>query len=149
MKYTRHYDRCQDYVTHYTTDNGYVIKGNAGRDIFSSRVIPSDFWYVYDKDGNQVFCDHLLKRCKEFVESIEAESDTEDQILETACEKLGQIGCNYLEDCSERMNNLYDNGNDRLAVKNEGRIVGYLRALEHLGKFTPEEMKALKDRFLL
>lgn len=71
MKYTKHYDTYQKYVTHYTAENGYIIRGNASRHIFSSRIIPSDFWYVYDRNGNEVFADHLLKNCKAFVEAQE------------------------------------------------------------------------------
>lgn len=72
----------------------------------------------------------------------------ENKIFESACEKLGSDGVYYLEARSAIMVNQYNKGNERLAMKNEGRIDGYLRALEHSGRFTPEEMNALCERFM-
>lgn len=56
-----------DYVVAYKASNGFIIRGNAGRNIFSCKVIPSDWWTVYDPLGNEVFSDHLLSRCKTYV----------------------------------------------------------------------------------
>jgi len=38
----------------YKADNGYTIKSNASKNIFTGRPIKADFWYIYDAEGNRV-----------------------------------------------------------------------------------------------
>lgn len=33
---------------YYKSDNGFYIKSNAGKNIFTSRMMRADFWYIYD-----------------------------------------------------------------------------------------------------
>lgn len=70
MKFTRHYDNSGRYVTHYTSENGYKIKGNADKHIFTGRMIPADFWYIYDADGNRIGGAGTLKEAKQIVANL-------------------------------------------------------------------------------
>lgn len=69
MKYTRHYDM-KGNITHYTSENGYTIKSNASKNIFTSKTMKADFWYIYDSEGNRVDGAPTLKECKEIVERL-------------------------------------------------------------------------------
>ena len=69
MKFTRHYHEYYNFVTHYTAENGYEIKGNGGLLIFGG-FTRADFWTVYNPNGQEVFASHYLKDCKKFVEDI-------------------------------------------------------------------------------
>ena len=39
----------------YKADNGYVIKSNAGINIWTGRMMKTTFWYVLDEQGNDTY----------------------------------------------------------------------------------------------
>ena len=71
-----------------------------------------------------------------------------DDALNSACQKLGAESVFYLNHRCDVMRHQYEEGSERLAAINEGRIDGFLRALALSGKFTSAEMDALTARYL-
>ena len=69
MKYKKHYDMT-GHVMSYEAENGYTIKGNGGRSIWGG-WLPSDFWYVYDPNGERVTGFEHFKECKAYVEALD------------------------------------------------------------------------------
>lgn len=70
MKFTRNYDNSGRYVVSYTAENGYKIKSNASKNIFTARMMKADFWYIYDSKGNRVTGAPTLKECKAIVSAM-------------------------------------------------------------------------------
>ena len=73
MKFNRNYDY-RGNVTSYTAENGYMIKSNACKDIFTGKMIRPDFWWIYNKNGERIDGASTLREAKELIEK-EAQHD--------------------------------------------------------------------------
>lgn len=54
----------------YISENGYTIKSNASKNIFTSKMMKADFWYIYDTEGNRIDGARTFKEAKQIVENI-------------------------------------------------------------------------------
>lgn len=57
-------------VGKYKAENGYTIKSNACKGMFTGRMMKADFWYIYDAEGNRIDGACTLKEAKQIVESM-------------------------------------------------------------------------------
>ncbi len=62
MKFSR---VCEGY---YRAENGMLIKSNAGRNMFTAKMMKPTFWYIYNQAGERINGGMTLKEAKQIVE---------------------------------------------------------------------------------
>lgn len=54
----------------YTSENGFTIKSNACKGMFTGRMMKADFWYIYDSENNRIDGACTLREAKQIVENL-------------------------------------------------------------------------------
>lgn len=62
MRFTRIKEGC------YKAENGMMIKSNAGKNIFTAKMMKPTFWYIYNETGERIDGGMTLKEAKQIIE---------------------------------------------------------------------------------
>ena len=52
----------------YKAENGMIIKSNAGKNIFTARMMKPTFWYIYNEAGERIDGGMTLREAKHIIE---------------------------------------------------------------------------------
>lgn len=52
----------------YRAENGMLIKSNAGRNMFTAKMMKPTFWYIYNQAGERIDGGMTLKEAKQIIE---------------------------------------------------------------------------------
>lgn len=52
----------------YKAENGMTIKSNAGRNMFTARMMKPTFWYIYNEVGERIDGGMTLREAKQIIE---------------------------------------------------------------------------------